>query len=289
MNAYCLIRQGPVYRREAFVKGLAAAGLNVSNTLPRRPGVEDVLVIWNRYGENDLLAKRFEAGGARVIVSENGYLGPGGRGHRPHDAQGRRMYALALRDHNGRGGWPWPRSWTDEERAALPASRFAALGVELKPWRTGGRKILVCAQRGIGSPGRASPVNWDVKMAEQLRAALKAPVVVRKHPGDNEPKVSLERDLEDVFACVIWASGAGIKALVEGVPVFYACPWWVCAKSARRYSGPNCLTFPSQNDELRLASLERMAWAQWTVDEIATSEPFRKLLALPYPKEEAAA
>lgn len=276
MKAYCLIRQGPVYRREAFVNGLAAAGLNVSNSLPARPGPDDVLVIWNRYGDNDELARRFEAGGGRVIVAENAYLGIGGRSHRAHDRSDRRMYALALHDHNGRGAWP-----------NFGTPRFPMLEVEVQDWRQGGAKVLVCAQRGVGSPGRASPPGWAERVAEEIRAALRVPVVVRPHPGDNDPAIPLEQDLATASACVIWASGAGVKALVLGVPVFYACPWWICAAAARRYQGPHSLVMPIKNDIQRASALEAMAWAQWTVDEISSGAPFRRLLALSYPGREA--
>lgn len=287
INAYCLIRQGPVYRREAFLSGLAAAGLNVSNRLPQRPGPDDVLVIWNRYAENDELARRFEAGGGRVIVAENAYLGIDGRSHRAHDTSNRRMYALALHDHNGRGAWPTSETALAAlAGAALISPRFSMLGVEVKPWRTEGRKVLVCAQRGIGSPGRASPPGWAERTAHEIRAQLGVPVWIRPHPGDHDPVVPLEKDLEDAVACVIWASGAGVKALVQGVPVFHACPWWVAAIGARRYAGPQSLSFAVRNDVQRAAALERMAWAQWTCDEIASGEPFRRLLAMPYPKEE---
>lgn len=276
MRAYCLIRQGPVYRRESFLQGLAAAGLNVSNLVPQKPGPDDVVVIWNRYAELDTLARRFEAGGGCVIVAENGYLGIGGRSHRAHDRTNRRMYALALGDHNGRGRWP----------AARPgdAPRFLQLEVRVKPWRDG-RKVLICAQRGIGSPGRASPSFWHDKVAREIRDVLKVPAVVRSHPGDDDPRIPLEQDLDGAQACVVWASGAGVKALVEGVPVFYACPWWVCAIGARRYEGAGSLLTPIRNDVQRAAALERMAWAQWTCDEIASGEPFVRLLELH--KEEA--
>lgn len=277
MKAYCLIRQGPVYRREAFLKGLAAAGANVSNHLPQRPAPEDVLVIWNRSGENDVLAKRFEVAGAAVIVAENGYLGIGGKSHRAHDESGQRMYALALGDHNGRGHWYWPYAHVGEFACA---PRFQGLGVALKPWRERGRKILVCGQRGIGLPGRASPPGWHDQVGAELRAHTGVPVHIRQHPGDKDPAVPLEQDLADAVACVIWASGAGVKALVEGVPVFYACPWWVCAEGARRYEGPQSLQFPVKNDFQRIFALERMAWAQWTVEEIASGEAFRRLLEL---------
>jgi hypothetical protein len=269
MNAYCLVRAAPVYRRDAFLAGLKAAGLNVCSRIPDRGlGRDDLLVIWNRYADNDLLARRFEANGGRVVVAENGYLGYLGRSHRPHDPSGRRMYALALGDHNGRG------------RVPSGSGRFHELAIEVKAWRDQGSKILVCAQRGIGSPGRASPPGWAEQVAKEIRRARNVPVVVRPHPGDADPKVSLEEDLAGAAACIVWASGAGVKALVEGVPVFYACPWWICSAGARTYAGPMSLDFPMRNDLQRAAALERMAWAQWTCDEIASGEPFRRLLEL---------
>jgi hypothetical protein len=184
------------------------------------------------------------------------------------------MYALALGDHCGRGRWPTETSF------AAGGSRFGQLAIEVKPWRDQGSKILVCAQRGIGSPGRASPPGWHDQVARDIRAQLNVPVVVRSHPGDNDPRVSLEEDLAGAAACVVWSSGAGVKALVEGVPVFYACPWWICSAAARRYDGPKSLHFPVRNDLQRAAALERMAWAQWSCDEIASGEPFRRLLEL---------
>jgi hypothetical protein len=185
------------------------------------------------------------------------------------------MYALALGDHNGRGAWP-----------DFGTPRFAELGVEVKPWRDpdAGGKVLVCAQRGIGSPGRASPPGWADQVARAIRAMLRVPVVVRPHPGDRDPAIPLEQDLAGAQACVIWSSGAGVKALVEGVPVFYACPWWICAAGARRYQGPQSLLMPVRNDVQRAAALERMAWAQWTCEEIASGAPFRRLLVLAYPE-----
>lgn len=292
MKAYCLIRHQPVYRREAFVKGLAAAGLNVSNALPQRPGPDDVLVIWNRYGENHDLAIRFERGGGRVIVAENGYVGAKHLEHRAHDDEGRRMMALALHDHNGRGAWPY-----SDPAVSPDPSRWEELGIELKPWRTGGVKFLVAGQRGIGSPGRASPNGWHDQVAAQIRSQLKARAQVRTHPGDNQPEVPLEKDLEGAIAIVIWASGAGIKAMIEGYPVAYACPWWICAEAATRYQSPQDLVgiliaiaadrSLAGMDAARLRALQRMAWAQWTVDEIATGEPFRRLLELPYSRAAA--
>ncbi len=276
LNAYSMIRAGPVYRAEAVTAGLKAAGLNVCANVPRQFGPADVLVIWNRYGDMHALATRCEAGGGRVIVAENGYLGFDSITHRAHDRSDRRMLALSLHDHNGKGVTPAP--------PPVGPSRFAALGIRALPWRAEGGKILVCGQRGIGSPGRGSPPNWEFQTASEIRRHFPArDVDVRPHPGDKDPPLSLEAQLAGASGCVVWASGAGIKALVLGVPVFYACQWWIGAAGARRYLGPGALLSPMQNDVARAAALEAMAWGQWTVDEIAGGGPFTLLLALKYP------
>lgn len=271
MRAYVLIREAPWYRREAFASGLKTAGYEV---LLRHPdpnaGPGDVLVIWNRYGANHVIASKFESAGGIVLVAENGYLSAGGgapkfdvhpQGPKPGD-----YYALSKHGHNGSGVWPegGPERWR-------------ALGIELKPWRADGGHILVCGQRGIGSPTMASPPDWHEHIAARIRKLTKRPVRVRPHPGNNAPKRPLTEDLAGAWAVVVWSSGSGVKALTAGIPAFYDAPHWICAGAAVRvrdadYAAPKC------DDAARLSALERMAWAQWTVAELQSGEPFRMLL-----------
>ena len=62
-----------------------------------RPKPGDLVVVWNRYGNYEAEALRFEAAGAAVIVMENGYLG-----HHEDEfrklfaANGEQLYAMAL-------------------------------------------------------------------------------------------------------------------------------------------------------------------------------------------------
>jgi hypothetical protein len=272
MKAYCMIREAPWYRREAFASGLKAAGYEVSlgNAERAKPG--DVLVIWNRYAGYHAMAVQFEREGGTVIVAENGYISAGGSSPKfdvhPHGPKPTDYYAISKHGHNGSGKWP-----------VGGGERWAALGIELKPWRTDGDYILVCGQRGIGSPTMASPADWHVGAAERIRKATKRPVRIRLHPGNNAPKVPLEHDLAGASACVIWSSGSGVKSLVAGIPTYYDAPHWICQGGAMRLRDAGDFETPLRDDAARLAALERMAWAQWTVTEIQSGEPFRKLLA----------
>lgn len=259
-RAWCLIREQPHYRREAFVAGLCAAGYAVASGNPNAIAAEDVVVIWNRYGSAEVVAQRAEAAGARVIVAENGYLGS--------DAAGRQFYALALGAHNGGGKWP-----------ADDGARWRALGIELAPWQEAGGHVLVCPNRPFGQRGFEMPQDWAERAVQRLRTRTTREVRLRAHPGNwqtEPPKVPLAADLEGAHAMVIWASSAGVHALLAGVPVIYEAPWWILARSAGRDWRE--VDAPPRLD--RLKGFQRLACAQWTVEEIASGEPFRQLLAL---------
>lgn len=219
----------------------------------------DVLLIWNRYGHNEQLADRFESEGGRVLVAENGYIG--------RDSHGRQHYAIAEHGHNGSGRWP-----------ANGAHRWAALGIEIKPWRQDGSHVLVCPNRPFGMRGFAMPANWVNETVAVLRRHTKRPIRVRPHPGNWQqvaPQTPLRDDLAGAWAVVIWSSSTGVQALVAGIPVICTAPWWICKPAACQRlaeieAQPKC--------DDRTPAFERLAWAQWTVDEIAAGEPFHHLL-----------
>lgn len=244
------VRALPHYRHDAFISGLKRAGYEV---LPRAQpkSKRDFLVVWNRYGIHDAEAERWERDGGTVLVAENGYIGK--------DGQGRQLYALSVGQHH----------------AGLECDgddRLASLDIELKPWRDG-EYVLICGQRGIGSRLMASPPGWHALMNMRLRECGR-PVRVRTHPGNSAPKVAIEDDLANAYACVIWSSGSGVKALSLGVPVFYAAPRWICEDAALR---PESLGSPLRDDAKREMAFRRMAGSQFTVAEIESGEPFLRV------------
>lgn len=252
-TAWLAVRDLPHYRRDAFAAGLARLGFRVQKGAPMAPNGRDLLVVWNRMGMNHRSATEFERRGLPVIVVENGYLGVE-LATRP----GVRWYALSLSHHNGAGRWP-----------SGDGSRWAQLGIELRPWRTSGSEVVALPQRGIGPPGVAMPLQW-------ARTARKI-ARVRAHPGQHE-SVPLERDLAKARAVITWGSGAALKALVWGIPAFYAMPKWIGAAAARPLQFMDL--GPVRDDALRLAMFERLAHAQANTDEITTGEPIARLLEL---------
>jgi hypothetical protein len=265
LKAWSLIRSAPVYRRDAFIAGLRALEYDVvegAPTAPPRPG--DLLVMWNRYYANDLLAEKFEEAGGKVLVAENGYV----RGR--HD--GGDYYALAVHGHNGSGAWT-----VGED------DRWSRLGVTLKPLQEhAAGHVLVAPNRPFGMRGFAMPNNWGEHTADALRARGVPKVRLRPHPGNNAPAVPLQRDLNGARAVVIWSSSAGVRALIEGVPVVCAAPYWVCKRAALDRVDELSTLSAAHWYVTRLQALRRLAWAQWSIAEIARGEPFRYLMSAEY-------
>jgi len=239
-TAWLGLREGVAYRREAFAAGLESVGYKVREGVTLSPGPDDCLVVWNRYGEKDSAARVFESHGLPVLVAENGYLG--------NEFAGSQWYAISRNQHNGAGGWPQggPERWD-------------SLGVTLEPWRQGG-EIVLLPQRGIGPVGVAMPRDWLERTERRLAGTAYR---VRRHPGLRDC-VPLQDDLAKAGGVVTWGSGAALKALLWGIPVYSDMPRWIGEQD--------------NTDAGRLAMFRRLAWAMWTLTEISDGTAFRKLL-----------
>ncbi len=260
-----LIRPNPVYRNDAFTTGMHRLGFQVETvkfSKGRRPGPDDVLLIWNRYGTGDEQARLFEANGAAVIVVENSYLDM---------KNSKKSFAMSLNRHNGAGIWPAP----DYPRLPL-------LDVVVEPWRAQGTHVLVLPQRGIGLPPVAMPREWGDSVVPRLRRTVKTNLIhVRKHPGTTRTKVPLEEDFKHAWCVVTWGSSAATKALVAGIPVFYEFDQWIAGPAACQGIKQISLETPAHTlMGNREEMLENLAWAQWTLAEVETGEPMERLLAL---------
>lgn len=250
MKAVNLLRKDLHYRRDAFDEGLKKAGYLLVNEL-HSPKPGDALLIWNRYDYGHELAKRYEQVGATVYVAENGYLGK--------DWAGGTYFALALSHHNGAGRW-----------LAGPALRWDGYDVKLQPWRQPGGETVILPQRGIGEPGVRMEPYWLQEMQRRFPKAR-----VRPHPGVNKTVKPLEDDLQNASQVVTWGSGAALKALILGIPVVYGLRSWIGALASTHLS-ESAVAVPGD----RLAMFRRLAWAQWTLEEIASGYPFLTLKGL---------
>lgn len=134
------------------------------------------------------------------------------------------------------------------------AARWDALGVELAPWRPSDGEVVALAQRGIGSSPTAMPADWPRR--QRCR--------VRRHPGRGATAEDLRRDLKLCSRVRTWGSAAAILALSWGIAVESDMPNWIGAQD--------------NSDAGRLAMFQRLAWANWRLEEFASGEAFRWML-----------
>lgn len=254
--AWILIHSKVIARIEAFEAGFRSLGFEVSRRTPFAIGPSDVLVIWNRFGAGAKAADRFDAIGRPVLVIENGYV--------PHPS-GLDTLAAAWSRHLGAGSW-WiggPERWDH-------------WGVAIAPWqeRAPDAPVLLAPQRGIGPADTAPAADWAVRMEEYLKARTRRPIRIRRHPGTGTPDRPLSDDLGEAAAVAVHASRVGIEALIAGIPVLTSFPRWIGAQAAA-----TGWTDPLHRGD-RLAMLRRLAWAQWTIEEIANGTALPRLLRL---------
>lgn len=243
------------------MEGLRAAGYEIRTASPGLSETGNVMVGWNRYGAQHELAIRFEQAGGIYIAAENAYIWEGGIS--PHSLKARPAYALARGYHN--------------DSTVIPEGsedRWSALGVTPAPWRAAGEHILVCPNRAFGTPGRAMPPDWSLGVRQRLAKLTKREIRVRPHPGNDAPRKPLSEDLAGCHAVVIWSSSAGVHALCAGVPVICEAPFWI----AKDVAGADLEDIESPPMPDRPPALRRLAWGQFSVEEIASGVPFAHLL-----------
>jgi hypothetical protein len=98
----------------------------------------------------------------------------------------------------------------------------------------------------------------------------------RQHPGNNDKEIGLDKALDECYALVVWSSSEAGRALLRGYPCFYEAPNHVCELAMKR--GIDEIEYPLRNNIARERAFNKLAWAQWSVDEIASGEPFKLLL-----------
>lgn len=253
-RAISLLMSAPWRKQQSFRMGLEKLGYTVFNSIQQPIRPDDVLVLWNRHLHEDGWAQQYEKAGARVIVAENGYIGT--------DPEGGKLFALALNYHNGAGKWKVgePSRWK----------------IEIQPWRKSGEFILVLPQRGMGPPGVAMPRNWTSNVLQKLGRITKRPVVVRPHPGQNKNGYDVYPAFYGAHCVVTWGSGAAIKAIHAGIPVFHDFAKWIGAPAARLLDVVADIEKPFLGD--RLPMFQRLAWAQWSLKEIENGDALAWLL-----------
>ena len=260
VTRYCALHQRKVLR--AFRSGLRVheAQTRVASLLTSRYSESDAPDVAVIYGIHKPKApfgkKRIIEGqrrqGRRWIVLERGYL---------------------KRDRYYAAGWGGLNGRADFCNRGMPGDRFAALGLEIRPWRTDGDHVVLCGQVPTdASVQHVDHAAWLEDTARALTRATSRPILYRPHPlGPGLPvpgtvqsrERSFEEDLEGAWACVTFSSNAAVEAALAGIPVF-ACDGGSMAL-------PIANRDLSQIERPALPDREQwafdLAYAQWTLEE----------------------
>ena len=241
--------------------GAFAAGLQVIGHRPIWRSASDygpgqvesfgAVVITGMRGKGRVIRDDYERAGVPVIVIDYGYLA--------------RVGGVATWETGhwqvGVGGLNRPPSFE------CPSDRFDRLGITVKP-KGKGKRPLVLGQH-VGDPAHGYTADAMQAWAQGLCDSLGA----RWRPHPDSPGVDvvaeradgpLARVLADTSVVHTLCSTGGLEAILAGVPAIAEMPERACWGSL---SGPK---LPSK--AARKALCARLAYGQWTLDEMRSGE-----------------
>ncbi len=244
--------------------GMKACGVEVECVRPGTLGTGDLVVCWGwhigrEYSDRD------------VLVLERGHVG------------NRRAYTSA--GWNGLGGYgTYPPCLDDGARWR------ARHGDLMKPWRPlmqpghqGHYALLIGQCYGDAAVADLPSFAAWARASARALAAQGWPVRYRPHPlmrgvdlGPGDVPVStatLAEDLAGAALCVTYSSTTGIESVLAGVPTI-AMGRGSMARAVAGHSLDDVVQLP------RKAWADRLAWAQWDRDELASGAAWTTLLAV---------
>lgn len=185
------------------------------------------------------------------------------------------------------GGWKlWHRIVPNDLQhdRIIPRSpdRWERLGIEIKPWRRTGSRILIAA------PDDKPCVFYDTTAAQwiqdtvaELRQHTDREIVVRERQANayqrtRNPGTNFVSALDDVHAVVCFNSAAAIEAILHGVPAFVMAP----CHAARPVSLSDLAQIENPlyaDRDLLRAWVSHLAWGQFHIREMANGRAQRIL------------
>lgn len=243
----------------ALADGARALGIQVTRARPRELVKSRMVATWGwRNG------KPYRDRGADVLVMERGYLGDRFA-----------WTSLGWNGLNGRGRFP----------INADPSRFRLhFGDLLKPWKKSGEYVLLVGQvPNDASLDGQDLSGWYRTTARDAARLYGLPVAFRRHPKALERGIRqevpgtrlIESDLADALAgakvVITFNSNVGVDAVLSGVPAVAvdkgSMAWEVTAHRVGE------LAYPDREDWLA-----RLAWCQWSIDEIRSGEALHPVL-----------
>lgn len=269
---YGALNSKPVF--EAFEKSLIEAG----HTVYESDMHCDVAVIWSVLFHGRMLGNKpiwdyYRKTNRNVIVLEVGGIQRG------------TTWKVGLNGIN-RDAYFGPSDNND--------NRANKLGLKLKPWNNDGEFILLCGQhdKSLQWKNMPSMSNWVMETIDKIQQYTNRPIVFRPHPRCPLPHI--ERQFKNVYrqdpmhitgsydnfdlaftrvwATVSWSSNPGPQSIIAGVPAIVgpsSLAWDVATQDIANIENPVKID--------RDQWLNDYAWTEYTVDEIASGIPLKRL------------
>jgi hypothetical protein len=174
------------------------------------------------------------------------------------------------------------------------STRASLLSLEVKPWRTDGEYILLCGQHEKSEQWRNQPrmSRWVMETIENIQAHTDRPIIFRPHPRCRLPAIEhqyknvyrqepvktpgsyddFDMKFNNIYCTVSWTSNPGIHSVLNGIPAYTSTSslaWDVSIKSLTNLDNP-----PTPD---RQQWLNDYAWTEFTVEEIASGLPLKRL------------
>lgn len=151
--------------------------------------------------------------------------------------------------------------------------RLQAMGITIRPWRSGGQHIVICPPDKIFSALMGfDSASWLRNICYELRRHTERTFVIRQRKDVGRSR-SLREDLVDAWALVTYTSNAATEAILEGVPVFCTGD---CAAQAMGSKDLSRIEKPNYPD-WREKWAATLAANQWTLEEMAAGDCWRKI------------
>ena len=170
-------------------------------------------------------------------------------------------------------------AYQHDGRGEADEGRWRSLGLDIKPWRKGGKHIVVCPPSRLwGALMGFSADVWLDQTLKKLGEHTDRPIRVRMKMSWEQvkkPTAPLEEDLADAWMLVTHSSNAAVEAVLYGVPVI--CTESCAAQIMGRTSIADVESPVYPDDRLRWASV--LASNQWTLDEMRDGTCWRMLKA----------
>lgn len=245
----------------AFRDGLRRHGVEPRMVATGERFDADVAVFWGHRRATAIEQQRRL--GRHYVVLERGYVGDRFS-----------WTSVGVDGLNGRARWP------DEADPSRWEKHFASFMNDWRPKGSGSYVLMMGQVPGDAALAGINVGRWMAQTVKKIRSVTDLPIKFRPHPnvpptgapiGTTKLLGPLDAALRGAAMVVTINSNSGVDAVLSGVPTVATD----AGSMARPIAAEDVVFDPGRPDRSEWA--HRMAWRQWTMDEIAGGAAWDKV------------